>query len=133
VTTAASLEPRLRKLGSRLVWPGWLQPPAMSAYLLAADVALLPYVDGASPRRGSLLACAEHGLPMVSTEPVSPEVAGAVRPVPLEPADLARAVLEIAHDSALADCLRAASRALASAMSWSRIATDHIALYEHLQ
>jgi glycosyltransferase involved in cell wall biosynthesis len=115
------------------VWPGWLQPATLSAYLLAADVALLPYVDGASPRRGSLLACAEHGLPIVSTEPVSPEVAGAVRPVPLEPADLARAVLEVAHDSALADCLRAASRALASSMSWSRIATDHIALYEHLQ
>jgi glycosyltransferase involved in cell wall biosynthesis len=133
VATAARLEPRLRKLGARLVWPGWLQPATLSAYLLAADVALLPYVDGASPRRGSLLACAEHGLPIVSTEPVSPEVAGAVRPVPLEPADLARAVLEVAHDSALADCLRAASRALASSMSWSRIATDHIALYEHLQ
>jgi glycosyltransferase involved in cell wall biosynthesis len=133
VTTAARVKPRLDKLGARLLWPGWLPPTALSAYLLAADVALLPYVDGASPRRGSLLACAEHGLPIVSTEPVSPEVRGAVLAVPLAPAHLADAVLEIVHDSALGDSLRAASRALACAMSWSRIARDHIALYEQLQ
>jgi glycosyltransferase involved in cell wall biosynthesis len=133
VTTAASLKPRLDKLGARLLRPGWLPPAALSAYLLAADVALLPYVDGASPRRGSLLACAAHGLPIVSTEPASPEVRGAVQAVPLTPADLAHAVLDIVHDSALVDSLRAASRSLACSMSWSRIARDHIALYEQLQ
>jgi glycosyltransferase involved in cell wall biosynthesis len=133
VTTAARVKPRLTALGPRVLRPGWLPPAELSAYLLAADVALLPYVDGASPRRGSLLACAEHGLPIVSTQPVSPAVAAAVRAVPLAPADLAHAVLEVAQTPALADTLRAASRALASNMSWSRIAEQHIAIYEHLR
>src|SRR5205085_8436561 len=62
--TASRLQPRLATLGTHLIRPGYLQPEALSAHLLAADVALLPYADGASPRRGSLLACAEHGLPI---------------------------------------------------------------------
>lgn len=132
-TTAARVQPRLTALGPRLLRPGWLPPLELSAYLLAADVALLPYVDGASARRGSLLACAEHGLPIVSTQPVSREVAAAVRAVPLVPADLAHALLEVAHTPALAVTLRAASRALASEMSWSRIAEQHIAIYEQLR
>jgi glycosyltransferase involved in cell wall biosynthesis len=133
VATAARVQPRLTALGPRVLRPGWQPPAALSAYLLAADVALLPYVDGASARRGSLLACAEHGLPIVSTQPVSHEVVAAVRAVPLAPADLAHALLEVVHSPALADTLRAASSALARQMSWSRIAEQHIAIYEQLQ
>src|SRR5439155_9131320 len=42
-------------------------PAAASAYLLAADAAAFPFRDGASLRRGSLLAALAHGLPTVST------------------------------------------------------------------
>ena len=80
--TARAVEPWLARLGERVVRSGFLSAEAVSAYLLAGDVALLPYVDGASPRRGSLLACAEHGLPIVSTLPASAAVADAVLPVP---------------------------------------------------
>ena len=80
--TAAGLEQRLTQLGPRIVRPGFQSAAEVSAYLQAADVAVLPYVDGASPRRGSLLACAEHGLPIVSTQPVSRAVADAVFGVP---------------------------------------------------
>jgi glycosyltransferase involved in cell wall biosynthesis len=130
--TAARLEARLARLGERVVRSGWLGPSALSAHLVAADVAVLPFVDGASPRRGSLLACAEHGLPIVSTEPASGAVASAVHSVPPNAPALANAVLEIADDPALSARLRAQSRTLAEQSSWSRIATAHIALYERL-
>src|SRR5205823_507076 len=61
--TAAGLRYRLGQLARSVVQTGWLSPSDVSAYLVAGDVALLPYADGASPRRGSLLACAAHGLP----------------------------------------------------------------------
>jgi polysaccharide biosynthesis protein PslF len=42
-------------------------PAVASAYLLAADAAAFAFRDGASLRRGSLLAALAHGLPTVST------------------------------------------------------------------
>jgi len=130
--TAARLAGRLDRLAGNVVRTGWLPPEALSAHLLAGDVALLPYVDGASPRRGSLLACAEHGLPIVSTEPVSRAVADAVQPVPADAGSLATAALEVASDPALTSRLRTASRALAARTSWPAIAAAHARLYEAL-
>jgi glycosyltransferase involved in cell wall biosynthesis len=112
---------------------GWLDAAALSAHLLAADVALLPYVDGASPRRGSLLACAEHGLPIVSTHPVAPEVAHAVHAVPSDSAALAEAVLEVSADMALAARLKDGASALAKTVAWPQIAAAHIRIYESLR
>ena len=102
---------------------------ALSSYLLAADVALLPYTDGASARRGSLLACATHALPIVSTEPASPEVADSILAAPPTADALARAVLSAAANPAP---LRAAARALAERHSWPSIAARHAALYASL-
>jgi glycosyltransferase involved in cell wall biosynthesis len=130
--TAAGLQERLSRLGDRLVQPGWLPERELSAYLLAADVALLPYVDGASARRGSLLACAEHGLPIVSTEPAAPEVADGVHAVAGNPRALADAVLQIADAADLADRLRQQTRLLVAHRRWPRIAEAHISVYQSL-
>jgi glycosyltransferase involved in cell wall biosynthesis len=113
----------------QIIQPGWLHPRDLSAYLLAGDVALLPYADGASARHGSLFACAEHGLPIVSTLPVGSEVAPFVEAVANTPEALAEAVLRIAASSAqrIAD-----SRALAETVRWSRIASDHVHMYNQL-
>jgi glycosyltransferase involved in cell wall biosynthesis len=130
--TAASVGDRLDRLGERVVRTGWLHPQPLSRYMLAGDVALLPYIDGASPRRGSLLACAEHGLPIVSTQPASQAVADAVQAVPADAAKLASAVLELAQTPSLSARLRHAAAALATNTSWSRIADKHIKIYESL-
>jgi glycosyltransferase involved in cell wall biosynthesis len=130
--TAAALTARLASLGQRAIRTGWLAPEALSAHLLAADVALLPYADGASARRGSLLACAEHGLPIVSTRPAAPEVAAAVHATDASAAALAEAVIRITADPALSRRLREASRALAARMSWPHIAAAHVAIYDSL-
>jgi len=131
--TAASLAVRLQAFGKRILRTGWLAPPDLSAHLLAADVALLPYSDGASPRRGSLLGCAEHGLPIVSTQPASATLTSVIRAVTQEPSALAAAVLEIAQNSRLRSSLQEASRALARTNSWASIATAHVDIYESIR
>ena len=129
LVTATSVRGRLERFGSRVTQTGWLAPPRLSAYLLAGDVALLPYVDGASARRGSLLACAEHGLPIVSTRPAGSEVAPFVRAVDAGAPALTDAVLAAARDPAP---LATLSRSLAAQMSWSRIAALHVVMYDQL-
>ncbi len=129
--TATQVEARIHqlRLEGSVVRTGWLASADVSAYLLAADVALLPYRDGASGRRGSLLACAGHCLPIVTTQPAAEEVAGFVRAVDQDPRALADALLEVARTSGP---LREASKALADEVSWPRIATRHIAIYDQL-
>lgn len=129
--TARRLDERLDP-DRRVLQTGWLPPEQLSAYLLAGDVALLPFADGASARRGSLLACAEHGLPIVSTEPVGQEVADAVVATAPDARRLAEAVLRIANDPVHAARQRDAARALAERVAWPRIAQAHVDIYEHL-
>jgi glycosyltransferase involved in cell wall biosynthesis len=128
-STAARLRGRIDVLGDHVVRTGWLEPEQLSAYLLAGDVALLPYRDGASARRGSLLACAEHRLPIVSTQPAGREVAPFLDAQPPDAEALAVAVLRAHRDPGH---LQAASRALAEETAWPRIATAHQALYGRL-
>jgi glycosyltransferase involved in cell wall biosynthesis len=130
--TAIRVRGRLHRLAERVVWPGWLPPQTLSRYLLAGDVALLPYADGASPRRGSLLACAAHGLPIVSTQPASQAVADAIQAVPGHADPLAEAVLRVADDPAVSARLRESTTALTARTAWPRIAAAHARIYEEL-
>jgi len=127
--SAARVRDRIAGFGSAVIRTGWLAPRQLSAYLLAGDVALLPFVDGASARRGSLLACAAHGLPLVTSRPAAREVEGYVTAVGLDASDMAAAVLGAWHQPVR---LRSASLALAESVSWSRIAAQHINVYERL-
>jgi polysaccharide biosynthesis protein PslF len=56
-----------RGLRERVIVTGHCAADEVSAHLLAADLAALPFADGASFRRGSLLAALAHGLPVVTT------------------------------------------------------------------
>lgn len=135
--TAADFQ---RRLGAaqRVIQPGYGDNETLSAYLLAADVALLPYADGASARRASLLACAEHGLPIVTTsgpglDNRGAHLAGSVLACPPgDAAGLAEAVHRVADDAALRRGLAARSAALAGRVSWAAIADRHLALYDEL-
>lgn len=139
-----------RSLGPIVRWTGHLPPGGVSAWLHAADVAALPYRDGASYRRGSLLAALEHGLPVVTTRPAAPvsgglpaDVAAAAPPEledgvharlvpPDEPSALAVAIASVLDDRDLALRLGRGARALSRAFGWPEIAARHVALYESL-
>jgi glycosyltransferase involved in cell wall biosynthesis len=121
-----------------------LPPAEVSACLLAADVAVFPFADGASLRRGSLLAALAHGLPTVTTWPPGHAAAPAAASVGLregeqvvrvpagDAAALAAAVARVADDATLRQRLAAGGRALVAALSWSRIAAAHRRLYAAL-
>lgn len=130
--TAAAIEGRLAAVQSVLVRPGYLTNPELSAYLRAADVALLPYADGASLRRGSLLACAAHGLPIITT--LGPGVTPALRDAvalgpPGDTTALAETLLEVVSNREWSAALRAGAARLAAETSWEQIADRHLAIY----
>ncbi len=143
-------------LGARVTITGHCPAPEVSAHLLAADIAALPFADGASFRRGSLLAALAHGLPTVTTAPVEPRtenqepdmspsvldswfsVLGLVHGKqvllvpPGDPAALAGAIRELASSPERRAQLGASGRALAAEFGWERIAERHGALYRRM-
>ena len=126
----------IRKLGlePRVQWTGELPSPAVAATLNTLDVLVMPYEDGVSLRRGTLMAGLANGCALVTTHPQSP-VTELVdeRDALLVPAGdavaAAAAVERIAAAPALAAELRRHARLLAASFGWNAIARRHLELY----
>jgi glycosyltransferase involved in cell wall biosynthesis len=121
-------------LGARVIATGHVPDAEVSAHLLAADCVALPFRDGASFRRGSLLAALAHGCPVVTTPPAEPAEAALLSEAALfapvdAPAALAAALTRLATDAALGAALSAAGQRLAARFSWTAIAARHAELY----
>lgn len=54
-------------INERIRWMGAQPPQRVSHLLQICDVALLPFPDGASTRRGTLIVSIQHGLPVITT------------------------------------------------------------------
>ena len=144
--TARALDDLAQELGvqSSLIWTGYLEPEEVSAALRAADMAVLPYADGATFRRGSLLAVLEHSLPVITTEPAprpgksqdpEPRIVHGENAYLVEPRSapaLARAILNVSSDPELRVKLSAGAQRLAGSFSWQEIARAHKRLYAEL-
>jgi glycosyltransferase involved in cell wall biosynthesis len=133
---AAQVEQLIDSLGvkDRVIATGYLEPTEVSRALLTCDVLVLPYVDGASLRRGSLLAAIAHGRAIVTTEPRYPiegltdgESVMYVRPH--DPAGLADAVQRVLIDTALRARLQARVSEAAKLYTWNRIAAQTLDVY----
>ena len=104
------------------------QPEAQVAALLcAADVVALPFRDGASFRRGSLMAALHYARPLISTTPAVPipefSDGGSMLLVPPDDAPaLAQALRRLHRDPDLRASLSAGAAALAERFSWHNIA-----------
>jgi glycosyltransferase involved in cell wall biosynthesis len=124
-------------LAGRVIRTGFVTPPEVSGHLLACDVMVLPYRDGVSFRRGSLLAALAHGRPVITTQPVSaqPELRDGenIRLVPAESAPaLVLAITQLLDAPELRARLAQGALALAAQFSWDRIAAQTLALYQSL-
>lgn len=56
-------------LKTHIHWTGFVDDAAASGYFAAADVVTLPFLDGASYRRSSLMAAIAHDCAIVTTKP----------------------------------------------------------------
>jgi len=130
------VEERIASLGlsKRVRWSGRLSDEAVAKSLNACDVLVMPYSDGASLRRGTLMAGLVNGCAIVTTTPQSPlpdlREGEEWLTVPAEnPEATAWAVARIADDPILAGKLRANARAASCRYSWENIATRHLSVY----
>jgi len=153
--TNARTAARIRALESRLhledhiIRTGWLPATEISRALAASDVAALPYADGASLRRSTLLTCFGHGIPVVTTTPVP--FAPVPREYAIEPFDepeqyrideslaalvpvgddaaLADELHRLAHDPGRRKALARSARQFAQRLSWPSIARGTAGFY----
>jgi glycosyltransferase involved in cell wall biosynthesis len=145
----ARIEGLIGELGltGRVQWTGFVTDREVSANLLAADCAVLPYREGASLRHGSLMAALAHGLPIISTQvPEEVRRAGPERQVfplpqdgvsallvpPDDPVQLAAAVAAAMTDPHLRACLAQAALNLSHQFTWDTIARRHLEAYREL-
>jgi glycosyltransferase involved in cell wall biosynthesis len=120
----------MRGLTARVKWTGPLPNAEVSAALSACDLLLMPYADGASLRRGTLMAGLAHGCAIVTTTPAAPIpelVAG--RDLIYVPAGnieaAAHAVQALVADPPRLAALRHHARLASSQFTWESIAAAH--------
>ncbi len=154
---AAHLRERIESpaLAGRVLVTGHCTPPDVSAHLLAADIAALPFADGATFRRGSLLAALAHGLPTITTAVDSthqgsyteqanipaPEHTQLPKLVDQQNAALIAIgdtqalvmhIQQLAQNPTQRAKLAEGARTLAAAFGWDAIADRHVNLYQQL-
>ncbi len=114
-------------VGDRVAWTGYVATRAVSAALIGADIAVLPYRDGISFRRGSLHAALAHGCAIVSTTPRVPipeleNGANVLLVRPDEPDAVCDAALRLEQDVELRRQIGEGARELAESFAWDHIA-----------
>jgi glycosyltransferase involved in cell wall biosynthesis len=124
-------------LSDSVLWTGYVDGPEVSASFWASDICVLPYRDGVSFRRGTLMAALAHGMPIVSTYPqvhISEIVEGenmSLAPSG-DPEALAGRIREVAASEQLRKRLALAAAELSKLFSWESIAESTLQLYERI-
>lgn len=122
------------KIKESVIWLGYLSPDDISLVFQASSMAVLPFVDGATERRGSLLSALQHGLPVVTTQgPFTPSLFrdGVNMSVvdTLEPGEIADRMRRLLDEPEYADTLRRGALDVAAGFEWSSIAESTIEVY----
>jgi len=121
------------------MWTGYTPPEEVSANLLASDICVLPYRDGASFRRGSFMAALVHGLPIVTTRPKSqiPSRLQDGENVLLVPPDdaaaLTEAIARLADSPELRQRLGQGAKEMSKAFGWDSIAEKTLEVYHAIR
>lgn len=115
-----------------------LDDPILKRWIAEGSVMALPFVDGATARRGSLQTAWAFGLPVVTTPPPvggDAMVQDSVNCVTVQLSDelgWASAVVDVLSASEVAHRLTEGSKAAGDQMSWSQLADAHLKTYEKL-
>lgn len=136
---AAKLESLARELGvyEHVHLTGFLDERGVSEAFAACDCVALPYRDGASFRRGTLMAALAHGCPTVTTTPRVPvpelvDGENVLLTPPDAPAALAAAVARVLNENALKARLMSGARSLSRLFQWDHIAAQTAHTFERV-
>jgi glycosyltransferase involved in cell wall biosynthesis len=124
-------------LERRVHWTGFVSDVRVSTFLHTADVLVLPYKDGVSLRRGTLMAGLAHGRAIISTTPTHPipELRHGENIWLVPPDDvvaLSEAISQLRADAALRQRLGQGAAQLAHQFGWDKIAADSTQFYRQL-
>ncbi len=124
-------------LSKRVHWTGFVADKAVSTFLHAADVMAMPYRDGVSLRRGTLMAALAHGRPLITTYPTipTPELVhgqNAWFVPPDEPEALAEAIGMALADAGLRQKLGEGAAQVAELFTWEKIAAETAVFFNEL-
>jgi Glycosyltransferase len=121
-------------LRDRVIVTGHVTAGQVSAHLSACDLVVLPFRDGASLRRGSLLAALAHGCAVITTPPASSTTAaaltGVVQFAAARPDALTTAITTLLKNPIARTRLSEAARTAARRFDWQAIGAAHIELYQ---
>ena len=120
-------------LETTVAFTGYVAAETASHYLSGADIGVLPFNHGVTLKSGSLLALWAHGLPVIATQPASPdrELIDRLRLVaPRDSDGLAIALTALLRDRATRNQLSNAGRSLIQTLAWERIAEAHLQIYQ---
>jgi glycosyltransferase involved in cell wall biosynthesis len=128
-----------KRLEQKIHWTGFATEEEVAAYLQSATIAVFPYTDGVSLRRGSLLAALANRVPVISTFPKnSIDSEGLVDSEniwlipPENSAILNQVIEELSSNSNLHFRLAENGQKLARQFGWPEIAVKHVGLYYNM-
>jgi glycosyltransferase involved in cell wall biosynthesis len=125
-------------LGDRIHWTGYMSDNRVSTFLEAVDLIVMPYRDGVSLRRGTLMATLAQGCASVTTIPTSPVpelVHGKnIWLVPRKNGEaLSEAITVLMQDDALRMKLKNGAKRLANNFTWDEIAKRTLEFYQSIE
>jgi len=139
VTYADAIEAQVTQLGltEYITWTGFVNDEAVTAYLNACDAVVLPFRDGASYRRGTLMAAIQHGCAIVTTQPqVAIPTFRDGENMLLSPAGnasaLAESIKQLRANADLRAKLGKGAQELRQNFDWEIIAQNHLLFFEKL-
>ena len=124
-------------VSGHIVRTGFLPPAETSLALLSCHVMVLPYRDGASVRRGSLMACLNHGLPTITTHPTSPwtQLEHGVNTYLVStdsPHAIAAAIKELREDPDQRTMIGNGAKDLSENFTWHKIAASTLEFFQEV-
>ncbi|MDE2776975.1 MAG: glycosyltransferase family 4 protein [Chloroflexota bacterium] len=132
----AALENRINRLGlaDSISWTGYLSDPEVASCFHAVDLMALPFTDGASYRRSSLIAAIHCGCAILTTQPTVQVEAfehgdNLWLVPPLSSEAIERGILRLMSDRDLLQRLRRGARQMSQRFDWDAIARETIAFF----
>jgi|GEM_PF-4229905 len=122
---------KAKNLEAKVEWTGRVSDQKASELISECELMVLPFLDGASPRRGSLQACFLLEKAVLTSQPVRTEAdfIGLALVEGFNSKDWSNRIKQILSRADLRLELESISRALAEKYSWGQIAGRHLSLY----